>query len=114
MGLQLGMNEASNIILDAIKHAGENLNVDFHHVYSTPGNQGFYTEVNDFTLELKLHKISKDYNKDDHTFSLNIPYEYFNSDAVKEDTILGISAVDPVEVKAEIRCMHLITKTYNN
>jgi len=112
MGLQLGINESSNIILQAIKATGENFNRDFHHVYSTPGHQGFYTEIDDFTLEMKLHTISKDYNKDDHVFNLNIPYEYFNDDQLPGDTQLGIKLTDHTEVKAEIRCMGLIAKTY--
>lgn len=112
MGLQLGINESSNIILDAIKHAGENFNRDFHHVYSTPGHQGFYTEIDDFTLETKLHTISKDYNKDDHVFNLNIPYEYFNDDQLPGDSQLGIKLADHTEVKAEIRCTGLIAKIY--
>ena len=114
MGLQLGINESSNIILQAIKATGENFNKDFHHVYSTPGHQGFYTEIDDFTLEMKLHAISKDYNKDDHVFNLNIPYEYFNDDPLPDDAQLGIKLTDHTEVKAEIRCMNLIAKTYKN
>ena len=112
MGLQLGVNESSNIILQAIKAAGENFNKAFHHVYSAPGHQGFYTEIDDFTLEIKLHRISDDYNKDDHVFNLNIPYEYFNDDQLPVDTQLGIKLTDHTEVKAEIRCINLITKTY--
>lgn len=112
MGLQLGMNESSNIILDAIKATGENFNRNFHHVYSAPGHQGFYAEINDFDLEMKLHALSKDYNKDDHVFNLNIPYEYFNDDQLPEDYQLGIKATDHTEVKAQIRCMSLIANTY--
>lgn len=112
MGLQLGLNESSDIILQAIKATGENFNRDFHHVYSTPGNQGFYTEVSDFTLAVKLHNISDDYNRDDHTFNLNIPYEYFNDDQLPIDNQLGIKLTDHTEVKAEIRCIGLIAKTY--
>ena len=112
MGLQLGINESSNIIMRAIKATGENLNSDFHHVYSAPGNQGFYTEISDFTIARKLNNITDDYYKEDHTFSLNIPYEYFNDDPLSDDAQLGIKLTDHTEVKAEIRCMNLIAKTY--
>ena len=47
-----------------------------------------------------------------YTFTLNIPYEYFNDDQLPEDANLGIDATTYTEVKAELRCMDLISKTY--
>ena len=115
MSLQLSINESSNIIVNTIKWAGENLNVDLHHVYSTLGNQGFYVEISDHDLARKLNRITDDYYKDDHTFSLNIPYEYFNQDEVPNlDTKCGLHNSDLVEVKAELRCMNAIQTAYNN
>jgi hypothetical protein len=114
MGLQLGINESSNIIINAIKATGENFNKDFYHVHSAPGHQGFFVEIADQTLEAKLSIVSKDYDNGDFVFTLNIPYEYFNDDQLPEDSKLGIKLTDHTEVKAEIRCMNLIAKTYEN
>lgn len=114
MGLQLGMNESSNIIINAIKATGENFNKDFYHVHSAPGHQGFFVEIADQTLEAKLSVVSKNYDNGDFVFTLNIPYEYFNDDQLPEDNKLGIKLTDHTEVKAEIRCMNLIAKTYEN
>ena len=112
MGQQLGINESSNIIAEAIKATGENFNRDFYHVHSVPGNFGFFVEIGDKTLEKEIYRISKAYNTDDYIFTLNIPYEYFNDDQLPEDANLGIDATTYTEVKAELRCMDLIKKTY--
>ena len=113
MGYQLPIDNSWKIIQDAIKHAGENLNVELRHVYSTPGNQGFYIEISDFTVAKKLNDTTDDYYKDDHTFNLNIPYTYFNEDAILPlDKDLGLKSYDDVEVKAELRCMNLIQETW--
>ena len=112
MGQQLGINESSNIIAEAIKATGENFNRDFYHVHSVPGNFGFFIEIADKTLEKEIYRISKAYNTDDYIFTLNIPYEYFNDDQLPEDANLGIDATTYAEVKAELRCMALIKKTY--
>ena len=112
MGQQLGINESSNIIAEAIKATGENFNRDFYHVHSVPGNFGFFVEIADKTLEREIYRISKAYNTDDYIFTLNIPYEYFNDDQLPEDANLGIDATTYTEVKAELRCMALIAKTY--
>ena len=114
MGLQLGIHESSNIILKAIDMVSDNLDVNFYHKYSAPGNQGFFVEINDLTTERKLAKISSNYDVDDHVFTLNIPYEYFNDDQLPEDNNIGIKLTDHTEVKAELRCMNLITKIYQN
>ena len=112
MGQQLGINESSNIIAEVIKATGENFNRDFYHVHSVPGNFGFFVEIADKTLEKEIYRISKAYNTDDYIFTLNIPYEYFNDDQLPEDANLGIDATTYTEVKAELRCMALIKKTY--
>ena len=112
MGQQLGINESSNIIASAIKATGENFDRDFYHVHSVPGNFGFFVEIADKTLEKEIYKVSKAYNTDDYIFTLNIPYEYFNDDQLPEDANLGIDATTYTEVKAELRCMALIKKTY--
>ena len=112
MGQQLGINESFNIIAEAIKATGENFNRDFYHVHSVPGNFGFFVEIADKTLEKEIYRISKAYNTDDYIFTLNIPNEYFNDDQLPEDANLGIDATTYTEVKAELRCMALIKKTY--
>lgn len=112
MGQQLGINESSNIIAEAIKATGENFDRDFYHVHSAPGNFGFLVEIADKTLEREIYRISKAYNTDDYTFTLNIPYEYFSDDRLPEDGALGLDNVTHLEVKAELRCMGLIKKTY--
>ena len=112
MGQQLGINESSNIIAEAIKATGENFDRDFYHVHSVPGNFGFFVEIADKTLEKEIYRISKAYNTDDYIFTLNIPYEYFSDDQLPEDANLGIDATTYTEVKAELRCMALIKKTY--
>lgn len=112
MGPQLGINKSSNIIVSAIKATGENFDRDFYHVHSVPGNLGFFVEIADKTLEREIYNVSKAYNTDDYIFTLNIPYEYFNDDQLPEDANLGIDATTYTEVKAELRCMALIKKTY--
>ena len=112
MGQQLGINESSNIIASAIKATGENFNRDFYDVHSVPGNFGLFVEIADKTLEREIYRISKAYNTDDYIFTLNIPYEYFSDDQLPEDANLGIDATTYTEVKAELRCMALIKKTY--
>lgn len=113
MGQQLVTKEAFDTIAQAIKHAGENLTVNLSHIHTSAGNQSFFVEIED---EDQVKKIS-DWKKtnplrSEMIFSLNIPYEYFNSDTLPIDDILGIKTYDDVEVKAEIRCIDLITKTY--
>lgn len=113
--MQLSMNESWKAIQDAIKHTGENLDVDLRHSYSTPGHQGFYVEITDFTTAKRLNDITDDYYKDDHTFNLNIPYDYFKSDEIPMlDGPAGINKTDAVEVKAELRCMEAIKTAYTN
>ena len=112
MGPQLGINESFNIIASAIKATGENFDRDFYHVHSVPGNFGFFVEIADKTLEREIYKVSKAYNTDDYIFTLNIPYEYFNDDQLPEDANIGVDATTYTEVKAELRCMALIKKTY--
>ena len=112
MEQQLGINESSNIIAEAIKATGENFNRDFYHVHSVPGNFGFFVEIADKTLEKEIYRISKAYNTDDYIFTLNIPYEYFNDDQLPEDAALGLDTITHIEVKAELRCMALVKKTY--
>ena len=108
MGYQMQIHEASDTIMSAMRLAGENLNTDFSHVYSKPGNQGFYVEIADLNIKRKTGSgISADWS-----FSLNIPYDYFNDAELNIDNRLGINLSDAVDVKAEIRCMDLITKTY--
>ena len=112
MGPQLGINKSSDIIVSAIKATGENFDRDFYHVHSVPENFGFFVEIADKTLEREIYKVSKAYNTNDYIFTLNIPYEYFNDDQLPEDANLGIDATTYTEVKAELRCMALIKKTY--
>lgn len=112
MGPQLGINESSNIIASAIKATGENFDRDFYHVHSVPGNFGFLVEIADKTLKREIYRISKAYNTDDYIFTLNIPYEYFSDDQLPEDVALGLDTITHIEVKAELRCMALIKKTY--
>ena len=115
MGQQLGTNESFKIIMEAIKATGENCgDRDFYHVHSAPGNLGFFVEIADRTLEKEISEVSKDYRADDYTFTLNIPYEYFNDDQLPEDATLGLNTITYTEVKAELRCMDLISKTYRN
>lgn len=112
MGQQLGINESSKIIMDAIKATGENFGRDFYHNHSAPGNFGFFVEIADRTLAKEISMVSKDFSGDDFAFNLNIPYEYFDDDPLPVDVKLGIDAITHIEVKAELRCMALITKTY--
>ena len=112
MGRQLGISESSNIIADAIKAAGENFDRTFYHVHSAPGNFGFFVEIADQTLAKEISEVSKAYSNNDYIFNLNIPYEYFNDDQLPGDAALGLVTITYTEVKAELRCMALITKTY--
>lgn len=112
MGQQLGINESFKIIMDAIKATGEDFDRDFYHIHSAPGSLGFFVEIADKTLIKEISKVSKDFNSDDFAFTLNIPYEYFNDDQLPGDAKLGIYTITHIEVKAEIRCMALIAKTY--
>ena len=114
MGQQLGINESSKIIGEAIKAAGENFDRDFYHIHLAPENFGFSVEIADITLEREIYRISKAYNTDDYTFTLNIPYNFFNDDQLPEDAALGLDTITHTEVKAELRCMDLISKTYKN
>ena len=114
MGQQLGINESSNIIASAIKAAGENFDRDFYHVHSAPGNLGFFVEIADRTLAKEISKVSKAYSNDYYVFSLNIPYNFFNDDQLPEDAALGLDTITHTDVKAELRCMDLISKTYKN
>ena len=112
MGQQLGISESSTIIADAIKATGENFDRDFYHDHLVPGSLGFFVTIVDRTLAKEISKVSKDFNSDDFAFTLNIPYEYFDDDPLPGDAKLGIDAITHIEVKAELRCMALITKTY--
>ena len=114
MGQQLGINESYNIIASAIKAAGENFDRDFYHVHSAPGNLGFFVEIADRTLAKEILKVSKAYSDDDYVFTLNIPLEYFNDDQLPEDVTLGLDTITHTDVKAELRCMDLISKTYKS
>ena len=114
MGQQLGINESYNIIASAIKAAGENFDRDFYHVHSAPGNLGFFVEIADRTLAKEILKVSKAYSDDDYVFTLNIPLEYFNDDQLPEDAALGLDTITHTDVKAELRCMDLISKTYKS
>lgn len=111
---QLSINDSWKAIQDAIRYAGENLNIELHHVYSTPGNQGFYVEISDFTVAKKLNAITDDYYKEDHTFNINIPYDYFSDAILPIDQKYGIAASDYIDTKAELRCMNLIQETWKN
>ena len=110
MGQQLGISESSTIIAEAIKATGENFDRDFYHDHLVPGSLGFFVTIVDKTLAKEISKVSKDFSGDD--FTLNIPYEYFNDDQLPGDAKLGIDATTYTEVKAELRCMALIAKTY--
>ena len=112
MGQHLGVSESATIIADTIKATGENFDRDFYHNHSAPGNFGFFVEIADQTLAKEISKVSKYFNSDDFVFTLNIPYEYFNDDQLPGDAKLGIDAITHIEVKAELRCMALIAKTY--
>lgn len=112
MGLQLGINESSTIIADAIKATGENFDRVFYHDYLAPRSLGFFVTIVDRTLAKEISNVSKDFSGDDFAFTLNIPYEYFDDDPLPGDDKLGIDAITHIEVKAELRCMALIAKTY--
>ena len=91
----LSTKEIFDVIYEALRHEGENLDVTFHHQHSAPGNQGIRTT---FECNGKI-------------FRVNFPYAYFESDRLYADDELGIKDIDDVEVKAELRCMHLIRET---
>lgn len=112
MGQQLGISESSTIIADAIKATGENFDRDFYHDHLVPENLGFSVTIVDRTLAKEISEVSKDFSGDDFAFTLNIPHEYFNDDQLPEDVALGLDAITHIEVKAELRCMALIAKTY--
>ena len=114
MGQQLGMSESSTIIADAIKATGENFDRDFYYDHLVLGSPGFLVTIVDKTLAKEISKVSKDFSGDDFAFTLNIPYEYFDDDPLPGDAKLGIDASTHIEVKAELRCMALIAKTYKN
>lgn len=114
MGQQLGISESSTIIADAIKATGENFDRVFYHDHLVPESLGFSVTIVDKTLAKEISKVSKDFSGDDFAFALNIPYEYFDDDPLPGDAKLGIDAITHIEVKAELRCMDLISKTYKN
>ena len=114
MGQHLGTSESSTIIANAIKATGENFDRDFYHDHLVPGSFGFSVTIVDKTLAKEISKVSKDFSGDDFAFTLNIPYEYFDDDPLPRDAKLGIDASTHIEVKAELRCMDLISKTYKN
>ena len=114
MGQQLRMSESSTIIVDAIKATGENFDRVFYHDHLVPESLGFSVTIVDKTLAKEISKVSKDFSGDDFAFTLNIPYEYFDDDPLPGDAKLGIDASTHIEVKAELRCMDLISKTYKN
>ena len=112
MGQQLRRSESFTIVVDAIKAAGENFDRDFYHDHLVPESLGFSVTIVDINLAKEISKVSKDFNSDDFAFTLNIPYEYFDDDPLPGDAKLGIDASTHIEVKAELRCMALIAKTY--
>ena len=112
MGQQLGRSESFTIVVDAIKATGENFDRVFYHDHLAPGSLGFFVTIVDRTLAKEISKVSKDFSGDDFAFTLNIPYEYFDDDPLPGDDKLGIDTITHIEVKAELRCMALITKTY--
>lgn len=114
MGQQLRMSESFTIVVDAIKATGENFDRVFYHDHLVPESLGFSVTIVDINLAKEISKVSKDFNGDDFAFTLNIPYEYFDDDPLPEDAKLGIDASTHIEVKAELRCMDLISKTYKN
>ena len=114
MGQQLGISESFTIIANAIKAAGENFDRDFYHDHLVLVSPGFSVTIVDKTLAKEISKVSKDFSGDDFAFTLNIPYEYFDDDPLPGDAKLGIDASTHIEVKAELRCMDLISKTYKN
>ena len=112
MGQQLGISESSTIIASAIKATGENFDRVFYHDHLVPESLGFSVTIVDIDLAKEISKVSKDFSGDDFAFTLNIPYEYFDDDPLPGDDKLGIDAITHIEVKAELRCMALIAKTY--
>ena len=114
MGQQLRRSESFTIVVDAIKATGENFDRVFYHDHLVPENLGFSVTIVDINLAKEISKVSKDFNSDDFAFTLNIPYEYFDDDPLPGDAKLGIDASTHIEVKAELRCMDLISKTYKN
>ena len=114
MGQQLRMSESFTIVVDAIKATGENFDRVFYHDHLVPESLGFSVTIADINLAKEISKVSKDFNGDDFAFTLNIPYEYFDDDPLPGDDKLGIDAITHIEVKAELRCMDLISKTYKN
>ena len=114
MGQQLRMSESFTIVVDAIKATGENFDRVFYHDHLVPESLGFSVTIVDIDLAKEISKVSKNFNSDDFAFTLNIPYKYFNDDPVPGDAKLGIDASTHIEVKAELRCMDLISKTYKN
>ena len=112
MGQQLRMSESFTIVVDAIKATGENFDRVFYHDHLMPENLGFSVTIVDINLAKEISKVYKDFNDDDFVFTLNIPYEYFNDDPLPGDAKLGIDSTTHIEVKAELRCMALIAKTY--
>ena len=114
MGQQLRMSESFTIVVDAIKATGENFDRVFYHDHLVPESLGFSVTIVDINLAKEISKVSKDFNSDDFAFTLNIPYEYFDDDPLPGDAKLGIDASTHIEVKAELRCMDLISKTYKN
>ena len=114
MGQQLRMSESFTIVVDAIKATGENFDRVFYHDHLVPESLGFFVTIVDKTLAKEISRVSKDFSGDDFAFTLNIPYEYFDDDPLPGDAKLGIDAATHIEVKAELRCMGLIKKTYEN
>ena len=114
MGQQLRRSESFTIVVDAIKATGENFDRVFYHDHLVPESLGFSVTIVDINLAKEISKVSKDFNSDDFAFTLNIPYEYFDDDPLPGDAKLGIDASAHIEVKAELRCMDLISKTYKN
>ena len=112
MGQQLRRSESFTIVVDAIKATGENFDRVFYHDHLVPESLGFSVTIVDINLAKEISKVSKDFNSDDFAFTLNIPYEYFDDDPLPGDAKLGIDAATHIEVKAELRCMDLISKTY--
>ena len=114
MGQQLRRSESFTIVVDAIKATGENFDRVFYHDHLMPESLGFSVTIVDMNLAKEISKVSKDFNDDDFAFTLNIPYKYFDDDPLPGDAKLGIDSTTHIEVKAELRCMGLIKKTYEN
>lgn len=108
----LTTEEGFQVIAAAIRAASENIGVELKHRHTTIGNLGYFIEITDTDLLKDLIRLSRDYQDEDYIMSLNIPMDYFDDDACPEDFSIGVGAYDATDVKAEIRCINLIQKTF--